>query len=268
MNYLHTADKALREKAAEGFHRKLLTPNYGHKLKLKWLEPTGTGWLGDLWHFRITCKKCRKTVVAEYRNVQNSDGSIPMGSISQANAHILMAQKREEAKGAIAVDSRLIMEVEMKRGRNHEYWLVHYKDTDFFESIDMLPAGSEWAQWSVLFRNTRGWKRSNTWVTEEEAFGWVVKQKQKYELKGLSPIVKSSMDTGVTSVAATVKVSVRKLIDDYKAANPDNPVEIKEWMEKADEALQNMELLQALREEVSHDMTDVLGKMFLEPVDV
>ena len=83
--------------------------------------------------------------------------------------------------------------------------------------------------------------------------------KVKYERKGYVVTVKQSTDSGVVPVAATVAISVRKLINDYKElSNKDNPGVMKKWLDNVNDALTTMELLETLRDEVQEDFAKAM----------
>ena len=212
--------------------------------------------------FEIKCdnKTCGALVFRSWhQDYVNENGAVPAASLTTWNNHILASRAKREAV-VVSEEAALIIEVQMIRGSNHEYWVVHQNDKDWWEAVGFGPYTDNHRLWRVCWKDTRGWKRwANSFGTRDEAVGYCLSMKVKYERKGYVVTVKQSTDSGVVPVAATVAISVRKLINDYKElSNKDNPGVMKKWLDNVNDALTTMELLETLRDEVQEDFAKAM----------
>ncbi len=242
------------EAAAKRFLGKLQTEDYGHTITVKWGAAPGaisTVLSGDRETFDITCRKCG-TVVAPYRNFVNADGTIGATKVSEVNFHLWEQRPKE----TITTDAYLVMSVEMRRGDDTEFWVAHASDTDFREGIGKVM--HDWYQrsafkWQSFRKDSRGtWRYLGVFATEMEAVGSCSAFERNYTLKGYKVTLHHrNTDFGVIPPAATVKISVKSLINEYKGLRAAaTPIEVKQWLDKVADALTNMDLLEALHEEV------------------
>ena len=199
-------------------------------------------------------------------NYVNKNGQLPATKINLWNSHILRIRAKRESV-TMMQDAALVMEVHMHRGKNHEYWVAHQDDHEFWEAtkIESYADGQNRNSsypWRVPHTNTRGWTRYTGWFrTRDEAIGYVLSMKVKYERKGYVTTIKASTDSGVVPVAATVAISVRKLINDFKelgTADRKNPGTMKKWLDDANDALTTMSLLETLRDEAQENLNEAL----------
>lgn len=241
-----------QEKAIERFKAKLLSENHGHELKVVF---TGTQYeySGEPYRdqFKVECSKCGE--VNTYPTHVNVDGSIGAAPISQANSHIII--KRPQP--VVDKEAYLVLSVKMKRGDDRELWVAHFSDSDFLEAIDKKPYSNYYGsynQWRTFHKDSRGvWKNYGSYATEAEAIGSCTAYEVGFKHKGYETTVHvKDSDIGLTPVTATVKLSVKSLINDYKTnlRSGATPMEIKPWLEKVEDAITQIEVLEAFHAEV------------------
>ncbi len=182
-----------------------------------------------------------------YRSFVNADGSIPQSQLTRANAHI----RQFKPQAAITEDATKVVHVHMKRGGSHEFWVVPVTDTDFFDAIQRRSYTSTDYPWSSWKKNTKGqWRNYGSFTTKDEAVGTLTKMVRGYELKGYEVDILEQTSTGHTPPTATVRTSVKRLIVDYKSLRRNaTPIETKKWLDRIDEAVGQLGLLEALRDE-------------------
>jgi len=237
--------------AEKRFLNKLYKDDYGHSAVVEW--PDNYPATGDRRYFEIKCKKCGVRISGGWRSFQNADGSIPSSQVTIYNTHIHQHRPKE----TIHLDPYIVMSVEMRRGSDTEFWVALVNDNDFLEAIgDTWRPHGAWADsypYAAWRKDSRGkWHYMGTYATEMEAVGKITENQRNYELKGYRATVHTrNDDVGVIPPAATVKLSVRALIDEYKKLRSGaTPMEVNEWLGKVNDALTQVSLLETLREEV------------------
>ncbi len=258
--------KITTTKAEERFQKKLLPDKHGHNITVLWTdEKTNYGGDDIRDNFKLKCSKCLGTRIGPWYNryVTNADGTIGQAFVTSANAHISQVQADLD-RTPVSTEAKLIMSIEMRRGDDNEYWVAHDDDTDFFEAINRNRSGYKNPQfpWVYCHKNSRG--KWNTWShfsSRDVAIGKIMEDRLKWRNKGLVVTVHEESNTGVVPVAATVAISVRKLINDYKEAKIDkqNPIALKAWVDKSQEAVDQLNLLTDLRNEVMEAYTEALS---------
>jgi len=265
-----TTKRRTHESAEKSFYKKLLTDDCGHKFEIDWTGDTKdisqfvrrqTGQsqyivVDTRDQFKLTCKKC----VWRNSGWVNKDGTIPQGSLSWVNDHIKTAiAERDLHKGF--EEAVLVATVKMRRGNDKQFWVCHATDEDFIEATGSRPRwGNVRNPWNVYELKSNGeWAWWGPHTTKEAAVAYAVRKLENLSYKGYEIDYKDvASSVGVVSPAATVSISVRKLINDYKEVNKSNPILMKEWLERADEAIMTMDLLKTLRDEVASDYLESL----------
>jgi hypothetical protein len=254
--------------AEKRFYNKLSVDKYGHTATIEWTGTQTNGWIRsggtsprDV--FTITCSKCDQSLVNRWRasSHTNADGSIPTGDVSNANYHFLL----HKPEVLTDMPAEKIMVVHMKRAkRNTEFWIAHYLDDDFWDSTDISAAGgwrgSTLTPYMSLKQQSNGkWQRMGAFSSRDEAVGYCTKQKQRYVVKGYVVDVLDHTSSGHIPPAATVAISVKKLINEYKELRVKaTPIEQKQWLDKVSDALKQLELLDSLYEEVRENFKESL----------
>jgi hypothetical protein len=239
------------KKAEERFAARLLPDNHGHRISVHWngkqLEHTNP----KRDKFDLVCSRCTANV-NRWEMYVNADGTIGVGNITEANSHIISRTPAE----IVTTEAYVVMTVEMKRGADKEFWVTHKQDTDFLEAINQTKHNywiSDTFPWTSWIKNSRGkWQVVGRYSTELEAVGSCTAFELGYKSRGYACTIHvTDSDVGVTPPSATVAISVRRLIDEYKSLRSGaTPLEIKPWLDKVREALVQLELLESLADEV------------------
>jgi hypothetical protein len=240
-------------------HAKAITRFEGKVLKVKGHKPS-IEWTGDTMDrtygapepdirdkFEIKCA-CGDRVSTGWGNWTNKDGSIPQSITGYVNRH--MRNKRPVQP--ILHDPEKIVEVKMKRGnKTTEYWVAYVGDDEFFESTGTRKPNTH-EPWGLYEKRGDGsWRIRAAYKTRDMAVGYATKLVYSWEGKGYDVETLDHTSSGHVPPAATVAISVRKLINEYKDATKlNNPVVVKAWLDKVSDALTQMELLHELHETV------------------
>lgn len=243
------------DKAEERFFKRVLDVK-GHKVTITWGKLSQDRWNEGRQEFTLTCS-CGVPITGwQGRWSTNADGAIGKHVLTGVNSHIQQARVNEGISREPVEDAKLLMRVPMLRGLEHEYWAVDVRDTDFFEGIKKRPPNvATMYRYQVWFRDSRGkWDQWGWFENLEEAAGAVSKRRWKYTSDGKLPLMMYETDAGAQSPAISVSVAVRKLIDDFAEIDKSNPIIVKPWLDRVDDALTQMDLLAQLRDEVRNHL--------------
>lgn len=244
-----------RKNAESKFKQKLVVID-GHKdhtPTFKWEKGVPNAWSSrsDRDIMAVSCKACKDWHTGNW--YVNKTGAISQTHVSTFIAHIIRERPLLDD-----IEAEKVMIVTMRRGGTHDFWVAHTNDDDFYEAIGLKEGSYPYAwvkQKSTPFAawklNTTGsWHILGTTVTRDEAIALCIRQRIKYTNKGYETELLTEASTGHIPPAATVAISVKKLINEYKTAKTKSPYEMKQWLDKTGKALTQMEILQTLHDEV------------------
>ena len=214
----------------------------------------------------------------------STKGRLTQRFIGAFNQHIIEQQRTERLKQTnknLPLD-RPILIAEVQQVRiTVEHWLVYGGHEEFIKRInahvqEKLDSGElSWGyanqhvrqnHWYRLRKNSKGYVWYGVYEDYNAAVRDIVRDARDQVRKGHTPIIHAEPDEeaikGVRAPAATVNEGIRSLIDDYKQipkTKQGNPVVEKKWLDRVNDALTEVELLEQLRDEVQAKLMEGLG---------
>ncbi len=251
------------DQAEKDFKKKLLdrTPNSkGHNPEFDWDNMnTRSRWDSLL----VTCSKgCQFRDGAWYSEEQKVSygvrgiayGRLSISGFKFFNEHLMSLEPN-----TVFEEPTKVLQVTLTRV-SHEWWVTHY-ESDWAEE---LRDGTRWYggdrnhPWLVVRKDSKGWRLRDHQQTKDAAIGKCLDERLKYLAAGHAvEVCTEENTTGLIAPAATIQGAVKGLINDYKGLRDNaTPIEVNEWMKKANDAISQMELLEQFRDDVNNRLLE------------
>ncbi len=239
--------------AERAFHRKVVQEP-GHIITVTWESGLIAGRVDQ---YSVQCSCGAEQGWGWKDRGMNADGSMSGKSVMLANQHVIEVQRDKDYKlswGNERPEPRLIAKVHLSRV-THEWWVAHMDSNLVQETVypkgHNQPISAQWP-WKILQKNSHRYKFIQSHRTQEQAVGAVLKYVERERYRGHDvTILDDEMTVGIEAPAATIEVSVRRLINAAKSLgkNP-TPHSLAAVLQATNDGVAQLELLEELREEL------------------